>query len=188
MANQGGGRGGFPGPDAVREVKVGLCWPLPRSQIPRLNRPVRPSESGVWVSSLGGWQWYEAQGVRTTPSCQQVGGLWDGELYSRPSPEGSSVPRARPTSAHHLVWRRLQAVLAAGGPSLPSLQGPCPGHPARGLLPAQDLNAEASALATVDEGQVRAPAGLRELLATLPRHLFQVRSLGAFRQRWAVFL
>ena len=59
-------------------------------------------------------------------------------------------------------------MFAARGPSLPSRQGLCLGHPAHGLLPAQDLNAEAFALATVNQGQVRAPAGLRELLAMTP--------------------
>ena len=38
VANLGGGCAGFPGPDAVREVKVGLCWPSAEQLNPKTEQ------------------------------------------------------------------------------------------------------------------------------------------------------
>lgn len=80
--------------------------PLLSSRIPRRSRVVRPSVSGVWVGSLGGWQWCGPQGVRTTPSCQQVGWALGRRACSCPSPGAPRCPGPGPP---------LPTVWCAGG-------------------------------------------------------------------------
>ena len=190
VANLGGGCAGFPGPDAVREVKVGLCWPSAEQPNPKTEQGGRSQR--VWgLGRLPGWVAVVRSSGCEDHSQLPAGGVGSGTAGS------ALVPPQRPLSTWG--WAHLSppsGVLEAAGhvrgrralPAQPP--GSMPGMPAHTLLPAWDLHTEASALATVSQGQVRAPAGPRELPAMTPHS--QVSGLclwtcsGCCRQAWGL--